>query len=220
MNYQLAYALGFHPWEDAATDPPFVAKAAQMFQREEQARPPPYGRALDLGTGSGIWGIELAKRGWQVTGVDIVEKALRRARDRVRSAGVDMKLVRGDVTALRRAGLGTGFRFILDTGTFHGLQVEEQIAMGREVTAVSAPDATMLLLVWPRRIRPLIRGADRTEVEAAFPLWEITDVEPSYFSLPKPLQLILRPDEKWYRLRRKQSTNPVAGESAHQEHPA
>jgi hypothetical protein len=30
-------------------------------------------------------------------------------------------------------------------------------------------------------------------------------VEPSYFSLPKPLQLVLRPDEHWYRLRRKPS---------------
>lgn len=188
-------------------DTPFVAKAAQMFVREEQARQAPYGRALDLGTGSGIWGVELAKRGWQVTGVDLVEKALRRARDRVRSAGVEMKLVQGDVTALRRAGIGAGFRFVLDTGTFHGLQPEEQIAMGREVTAVSAPDATMLLLVWPRRIRPLIRGTDRNEVEAAFPGWEITDVEPSYFSLPKLLEVILRPDEKWYRLRRRPSLN-------------
>jgi SAM-dependent methyltransferase len=203
MNYRLAYAVGFHPWEDAAADPPFVAKAAQMFGREEQGREPPYGRALDLGTGSGIWGIELAKRGWQVTGVDLVEKALRRARARVRSAGVEMKLVQADVTALRRAGIGDGFRFVLDTGTFHGLQPEQQIAMGREVTAVCAPDATMLLLVWPRRIRPLIRGAYRAEVEAAFAGWEITDVEPSHFSLPRVLQAILRPDEKWYRLRRK-----------------
>jgi len=207
MNYRLAYAVGFHPWEDAADDAPFAAKAAQMFDREEQGRQRPYGRALDLGTGSGIWGVELAKRGWEVTGVDLVEKALRRARDRVRSARVDMKLVRGDVAALRDAGIGTGFRFILDTGTFHGLQPDEQIAMGREATAVSTPDATMLLLIWPRRIRPLIRGADRSEVEAAFPAWQITGVEPSYFSLPKPLQLILRPDECWYRLRRTPSSN-------------
>ena len=207
MNYRVAYAIGFHPWEDAAGDPPFVAKAAQMFDREGLGRRPPRGRALDLGTGSGIWGIELAQRGWQVTGVDLVEKALRRARDRVRSAGVEMKLVRGDVTALSRAGIGDGFRLILDTGTFHGLQPESQMAMGREVTAVSASDATMLLLVWPRRIRPLIRGADRIEVEAAFPDWEITDVEPSYFSLPKVLEVMLRPDEKWYRLRRRSSLN-------------
>jgi len=114
-----------------------------------------------------------------------------------------MKLARGDVTALRRAGIGGDFRLVLDTGTFHGLQPREQIAMGQEVTAVAAPDATLLLLVWPRRTRPLIRGAHRSEVEAAFPDWRITDVEPSYFSLPKLLELLLRPDEKWYRLRRR-----------------
>jgi predicted TPR repeat methyltransferase len=79
MNYQLAYALGFHPWEDAATDPPFVAKAAQMFQREEQARQPPYGRALDLGTGSGIWGIELAKRSSRKPCVALVTGSVARA---------------------------------------------------------------------------------------------------------------------------------------------
>jgi SAM-dependent methyltransferase len=207
MNYRLAYAIGFHPWEDAAADPPFVAKAAQMLDREGLGRRPPRGRALDLGTGSGIWGVELAQRGWEVTGVDLVERALRRARDRVRSAGVAMKLVRGDVTALSRAGIGDGFRLMLDTGTFHGLQPEAQMAMGREVTAVAAPDATLLLLVWPRRIRPLIRGADRIEVEAAFPAWEITNVEPSYFSLPNVLEVVLRPDEKWYRLRRRSSLN-------------
>ncbi len=46
-----------------------------MFDREERGRQPPYGRAVDLGTGSGIWGIELAKRGWQVTGVDLSTKS-------------------------------------------------------------------------------------------------------------------------------------------------
>jgi hypothetical protein len=42
----------------------------------------------------------------------------------------------------------------------------------------------------------LIRGAYRSEVEAAFPGWEITDVEPSYFSLPKLVEVILRPEQR------------------------
>ncbi len=80
--------------------------------------------------------------------------------------------------------------------------------MGREVTAVSAPDATMLLLVWPRRIRPLIRGADRGEVEAAFPELGDHGRRTVVFQLcRKLLEVILRPDEKWYRLRRKPSLN-------------
>jgi SAM-dependent methyltransferase len=202
MNWRFAYAIGFHPWEDAATDPPFAEKISELFDREEKGREPPYGPVLDLGTGSGIWGIQLAKRGWQVTGIDRVDKALRRARDRVQEAGVDMRLVRGDVTALRAAGIGSGFRLVLDTGTFHDLSSVQREAMGREVSAVAAPDATVLLLIWPKHRRPLIRGASRSEVEAAFPAWKVTDVEPSHFRLPKILELLMKPDEHWYRLRR------------------
>jgi methylase of polypeptide subunit release factors len=72
---------------DAATDPPFVEKITSMFVREEQDRDPPFGRALDIGTGSAIWAVELPKRGWAVTGVELVEKALDRARARVKTAG-------------------------------------------------------------------------------------------------------------------------------------
>jgi len=202
MNYRLAYSIGFHPWEDAASEPEFTRKISQLFDREEQGRQPPYGSALDLGTGSGIWGIQLAKRGWQVTGIDIVEKALERARDRVRDTGVDMRLVYGDVTALRAAGIGSGFRLVLDTGTFHDLDSAQRDAMGREVSAVAAPDATVLLLVWPKRRRPLIRGASRVEIEAAFSGWKVTHVEASHFRLPKILEVLLKPGEQWYRLRR------------------
>lgn len=202
MNYRFAYAVGFHPWEDAEGDPPFAERISEMFNREESGHEPPYGPALDLGTGSAIWGVQLAERGWQVTGVDIVEKALRRACERVKSAGVDVRLVHGDVTALREAGVGSDFRLVLDTGTFHGLNSAQREAMGREVSAVAAYDATVLLLVWPRRRRPLIRGASRSEVEAAFPGWKVTDVEASHFRPPKILELLLKPDEHWYRLRR------------------
>ena len=205
MNYRFAYGIGFHPWEDAATDLPFVEKVSELLDREEKGREPPYGLALDLGTGSGIWGMQLASRGWQVTGVDLVAKALRRAHARVQNAGVEMRLVQGDVTALQAAGIGHGFRLVLDTGTFHDLNSSQREAMGREVSAIAAPDATVLLLVWPKRRRPLIRGASRSEIEAAFPGWKITDVEPSHFRLPKILELLLKPDEHWYRLRREEA---------------
>jgi hypothetical protein len=106
------------------------------------------------------------------------------------------------VTALSAAGIGSGFRLVLDTGTFHDLNSAQRAAMGREVSAVAASDATVLLLVWPERRRPLIRGVNRDGVEAAFPGWKVTDVEPSHFRLPKMLELLMKPDEHWYRLRR------------------
>lgn len=202
MNYRLAYALGFHPWEDLADHPPFADKLRDLVGREEDGYGPPYGSALDLGTGSGVGGIQLAKRGWEVTGIDNVEKALRRAQERVDEAGVEIRLVHGDVTALRDAGVGSGFRLVLDTGTFHGLTHAQREAMGAEVSAVAAPDATVILDCFaPRRRGPLPRGASRADVEGAFPGWHITDVEVADTE-PDPIARLFRFEERFYRLRR------------------
>ena len=31
--------------------------------------------------------------------------------------------------------------------------------------------------------------------------WRVTDVEPSHFKAPKPVEVMFKPDEQWYRLR-------------------
>jgi cyclopropane fatty-acyl-phospholipid synthase-like methyltransferase len=204
MNYELAYRVGFHPWEDAGDQPQFVAKIAALLADEERPGEQPYGPALDLGTGSGIWAVQLARRGWRVTGIDLVEKALGRARTRAQSAGVEVRLVKASVTELGGAGVGSDFRLVLDTGTFHGLDRAEREAMGREVSAVTTDDATVLLLAWtPRRRGPMPRGASREDLEEAFPGWTVTDAGDSCFEAPKPVQLLLKPGERWYRLRRR-----------------
>ncbi|TMM18487.1 MAG: class I SAM-dependent methyltransferase [Actinobacteria bacterium] len=203
MNYKIAYALGFHPWEVAEKQPSFNERFMQLLEREERGRQPPYGRALDIGTGSGIWGIKLAERGWQVVAIDIVEKALGRARERIQHSGVEMRLLQADVTALRPDDVGSDFKLILDTGTFHGLTNAQREAMGRGVSAIADSDATVLMLAWsPKRRGPLPRGADQGAIEAAFPRWTVTEVGTTGFQAPKPVELLMRPNERWYRLRR------------------
>ena len=202
MNYRLAYWIGFHPWEDMAEHPPFAEKLLELVAREEEGREPPYGRALDLGCGSAVWGVRLAERGWQVTGVDIVDKALDRARDRIDESGVEMGLVRGDVTALRQSDVGSDFRLVVDTGTFHGLTDAQREAMGREVSAIAAPDAALLLDCFsPRRRGPLPRGASRADVERAFPEWQVTDAEIADTD-PDAIARLFKFDERFYRLAR------------------
>ncbi|GGO89710.1 class I SAM-dependent methyltransferase [Wenjunlia tyrosinilytica] len=201
--FTVAYRIGLHPWEGAAKNQEYAEKFAQLLDREEDGLEPPFGRALDIGCGSGVWGVELARRGWAVTGVDIVEKAVRRARGRAREAGVDAGFVHGDVTDLGAADVGSGFRLLLDTGTFHALTDAQRTAMGREITAVASPDATLLMAVWaPMNRGPLPRGATRLEVATAFPRWRITDTVASMLE-PPPLMRRLKADEHWYRLRRR-----------------
>ena len=202
MNYRVAYALGFHPWEDLAEHPPFADKLLELVARDENGDGA-HGPALDIGTGSGVWGVQLAGRGWSVTGVDLVEKALKRARERADEAGVDIRLVQADVTALRESEVGSGYRLLVDTGTFHGLDKDQRQAMADEVTAVAADDATLLLDCFaPRRRGPLPRGASRADVERAFSGWEISDVEVADTD-PDGLARLMKFDERFYRLRRR-----------------
>ncbi|MGH2962659.1 MAG: class I SAM-dependent methyltransferase [Solirubrobacterales bacterium] len=203
FGYKLLYAIGFTPWEKMADLPEVAGLASALFDREEEGHDPPYGPVLDLGCGSGIWGVEFAKRGWQVTGVDIVPKALRRARERVDDAGVEMRLVEGDVTKLRTTGVGSGFPYLLDFGLFHDeLSDEQRAAMGREVSAVAAPRATLWMVAWaPGRRGPLPRGASRGDIEAAYPEWKVIDEEAVDISAALFYRLMPKANPRFYRLR-------------------
>ncbi len=203
MNYKFAYSIGFHPWEDAEKHSPFVKKITEVFEREEAGKTDSFGKALDLGCGNGVWGILLAKRGWDVTGVDIVEKALQRAQERVAREKVDVKLIKEDVTKLNAAKIGHGFKLVLDSGTFHGLTNEQRSAMGKAVDKIAAQDGTILLLVWDPKWRAFLPGgASRQQIETCFPGWTITHVEPAADE-PEPIYKVLKANEQWYRLRRK-----------------
>lgn len=198
LFYRVAYAVGFTPWDEESVE--LSAQRDTLFAREEAAREPSYGFVLDLGCGKGPWSIELARRGWRVVGVDLVPKALRTARQRAEAAGVDVDFREGDVTALRDAGVGTGFQFLLDVECFNHLNGAQRMAMGREVNAVAAPDATMLLLVWTRARRgPLPPGASRADLEAAFPGWRVVAEDRYTAELTAPLK---RVDPHWYRMAR------------------
>ena len=155
--YKLLYGVGVTPWEQMP-ELPVSEQVAALLDSEAAGGEPLPARALDLGCGSGVWAVELAKRGWHVTGVDAVPKAIRRARQRAQEAGVEVRFIEGDVTALRGADVGFGFRLVLDFGTAHGLKPEELKALGREVSAVAAADATLLMYATaPGRRWPLPR---------------------------------------------------------------
>jgi SAM-dependent methyltransferase len=204
LGYRLLYRVGFTPWEQLEALPAVTEAVSALFDREEEGRLPPYGPVLDLGCGSGIWAVKLAERGWQVTGVDNVPKALRRAGERARQAGVELQLVHGDVTKLGAAAVGSGFPFLLDFGVFHDeLTDVQRAAMGREVSAVAASGATLLMMAWARKRRgPLPRGASRGDIETAYPDWTVVD-EQAFDISGAPFFRHVNADPRFYRLRRK-----------------
>jgi len=200
VAYKLLYGVGFTPWEQMAELPPITEQISGMFDRAEAGREPPFGRALDLGCGSAIWAVELASRGWQVTGVDFVPKALRRATERAAEADVDLQLIEGDVTALADAGVGSGFQLLIDFGCFHDeLNDAQRSDEARGASAAAGPGATLLLMAWkPGRRGPLPRGASREDVASAFSAWRIVDEEPMEVS--QAPRYVRKADPRFYRL--------------------
>ena len=198
LLYRVLWRFGFTPWERRQA---WAEQVSAMFDREEQGRQPPLGAAPDLGCGTGFWSVHLAERGWEVTGVEIVTKALRSARERAQKAGVEVRFLEGSVASLQDAGVGSGFRFVLDFGTVHGLAPKEVKAVAREVSAVTADDATLLMYAFsPGRKGPTPRGLSRDEVEAAYAGWRVVDEQP--FDLSDMPALFKKAGPRWYRLRR------------------
>ncbi|MGQ7794412.1 class I SAM-dependent methyltransferase [Faunimonas sp. B44] len=198
--YKLAYWTGLKPWEWAAAQE--AERISALFDREQSGRQRPYGRALDVGCGTGIQAVELARRGWDVTGIELERKALREARRRADLAGVQVRFLHADVTEIGKAGMGDGFSFVLDIGVFHGFGDEQRTRMGKAVTSATLPGASMLMLAWAPARRPsfLPRGADSPSILAAFPGWMITDQDDlPGAALPIPMRNA-RPS--FYRLKR------------------
>ena len=74
-------------------------------------------RMLELGCGTGTNAIFLAQSGFDVTAVDIAEEAIKRAQAKAEKAGVKIKFIQADITAL--PDLGAPFPFVFDRGTYH-----------------------------------------------------------------------------------------------------
>jgi ubiquinone/menaquinone biosynthesis C-methylase UbiE len=139
LLFKTLYRLRFAPWDGHP-----LPKSLRDLVEEPGA--PPAGTALDLGCGTGDNAIYLARNGWQVTGVDYVAKPLDTARAKAAAANVAVTFAQADATRLGSEGVGAGFDLIVDNGCLHGMSAEDRDAYVREVTAVAAPGARLLLI--------------------------------------------------------------------------
>jgi SAM-dependent methyltransferase len=66
----------------------------------EMLEPHPGQNLLDLGCGTGLYAVDLARQGLQVTGLDISSAMLEKARSKSRRLGLDINFIQGDATSL------------------------------------------------------------------------------------------------------------------------
>jgi SAM-dependent methyltransferase len=161
LLFRTFYRLGFVPWDGHP-----LAKSLQDLVEGDGALGP--GAALDLGCGTGDSSIYLAKNGWRVTGVDFVARAVDKARAKAEANKVAVNFVRADVTRLRSGGIGSTFGLIVDNGCLHGMSPDDRDAYVREVTAVAAPDARLLLVEFVPGGTYGVPGIDPDEVKRRF----------------------------------------------------
>lgn len=190
-KYHLMYRLHITPWERYRTAA--AGNVARLLNRELHERTRP-GRALDLGCGLGHYTRELAHQGWDATGIDAVERAVRRAR----ALGSDgVRFLVGDVRDLAPE-LGR-FDFFLDVGCLQALRAADLARAAASITAHANPAATLLMLAFGNRLRWFVDGLTRAEIEQAFAGWTLLETEPAQTrGLGFPMNLT---SPRWYRLR-------------------
>ncbi|MBN2044093.1 MAG: class I SAM-dependent methyltransferase [Anaerolineales bacterium] len=136
LNMRLFFRLFYlrrPPWDTGITPP--------ELQEFIASHPP--GRALDLGCGTGTNAINLAKEGWEVTGVDFVPSAIRQARKKAHRAGVEVSFLVGDVSDARN--FNHTYDLILDIGCYHTVPHEKRPDYRQLVSEHLGPQGTYLL---------------------------------------------------------------------------
>ena len=100
-------------------------------------------KTLDLCCGAGTNPVYLAKKGFDVTALDISDKAVEYAKEKAREVEVDISFLVGDFLNLPFR--SEAFDFAFDFGCFHHVQVKDRITFIEGVHKLLKPEGTYFL---------------------------------------------------------------------------
>lgn len=140
------------------------------------------GAVLDAGCGTGENALFLANQGYEVTGIDAVEAAIRKAKEKSRERRVPAVFLEWD--ALEISGLGKRFDTVIDCGLFHVFSDEERPLYVQELRSILVPGGTFRMLCFsemesgdwgPRRVT-------QREIREAFDRgWKVNSIQEARF---------------------------------------
>ncbi len=127
-----------------------VRALVELFDRPGFRAP----RVLELGCGNGVNAVFMAERGAHVTAVDLSPTAIGMARERARTAGVDVDLVEGDIFDLDPP--SEPYDLVFDRGMFHHVQVFHYEDYQRVVADRLVPGGSLHLICHHVSTRPTL----------------------------------------------------------------
>lgn len=172
------YRSGKPPWDTGVTPPELVALI-------EGGGALPSGRALELGCGTGTNAVYLARHGWEVVAVDLVERAIEQAREKADAAGVAVRLLHGDATRLDELDAPGPYDLFFDLSCYCGIPTHRRDAYAAGLTRRAAPGARLLMFGYgPGTLDDTFSGVTADELRARFAGWELVDVTPGTNPFP------------------------------------
>lgn len=179
------YRAGEPPWDSGIPAPELVTLVTGPGA-------PPAGRALELGCGTGTNAVFLAAHGWDVVGVDLVQRAVTQAREKAAAAGAGARLLCGDATRLDELDAPGPYELFFDLSCYCGIPPHRRDAYAAGLSRRAAPGARLLMFGYgPTAFEDLYSGVTADELRERFTGWELEDVTPGTNPVPT----------FWFRLR-------------------
>lgn len=153
----------------------------------EELKLSPGSRILDMGCGTGRHSVELAKRGYSVTGVDLSSGMLAQAREAASRVGVEVEWIQADATQFKSDSLYDA-AICLCEGAFGLLgknddPLEQGLSILRNINRALKPDSKLMMTVLNGLA--LIRKYKQEDVEkGVFDPVTLAEVYPMEYDTP------------------------------------